>query len=226
MTLFEPVFRALDQAGVRYVVVGGVAVVLHGHARLTADLDLAVDLNPEPARTAIEALVGLGLRPTVPVDPAMFADAETRDRWVSERNMRVFSMRHLDDPLNQVDLFVDEPIPFEELWGRSIEVALENLRVRIASIPDLITMKELAGRRLDEGGHRRATTDPRGGISMKRASDRVADEDDAREARQRERIRVVLAGTTPAERLAWLEAAIAFAARAGALPRPDPSPRG
>ena len=61
---------------------------------------------------------------------------------------------------------------------------------------------------------------------MKRASDRVADEDDAREARQRERIRVVLAGTTPAERLAWLEAAIAFAARAGALPRPDPSPRG
>ena len=150
MTLFEPVFRALDQAGVRYVVVGGVAVVLHGHARLTADLDLAVDLNPEPARTAIEALVGLGLRPTVPVDPAMFADAETRDRWVSERNMRVFSMRHLDDPLNQVDLFVDEPIPFEELWERSIEVALENLRVRIASIPDLITMKELAGRRLDE----------------------------------------------------------------------------
>lgn len=42
MALFEPVFRALDTSGARFVVVGGVAVVLQGHARLTADLDLVV----------------------------------------------------------------------------------------------------------------------------------------------------------------------------------------
>ena len=39
MSLFEPIFEALNRQNVRYVVVGGVAVVLHGHARLTADLD-------------------------------------------------------------------------------------------------------------------------------------------------------------------------------------------
>jgi hypothetical protein len=47
--LFRPVFEALDAARVRYVVVGGLAVVLHGHARLTADLDLMIDLASEPA---------------------------------------------------------------------------------------------------------------------------------------------------------------------------------
>jgi len=41
--LFEPVLAALDANGVRSVVVGGVATVLHGHARLTADLDLDIE---------------------------------------------------------------------------------------------------------------------------------------------------------------------------------------
>jgi hypothetical protein len=75
VALFEPIFDALGRADVRYVVVGGVAVV-HGHARLTADLDLAVDLAPEQALRAIETLVELGLRPAAPLDPAEFADRQ------------------------------------------------------------------------------------------------------------------------------------------------------
>jgi ABC-type tungstate transport system permease subunit len=43
VSLFEPVFEALNGAQVRYVVVGGFATVLHGHARLTADIDLVID---------------------------------------------------------------------------------------------------------------------------------------------------------------------------------------
>ena len=50
--LFEPVLEALNARDVRYVVVGGLAVVLHGHARLTADLDIAVDLSPGQAAKA------------------------------------------------------------------------------------------------------------------------------------------------------------------------------
>ena len=44
MALCEPVFRALNATGVRYVV-GGLATVLHGSARFTADADLVVDLR-------------------------------------------------------------------------------------------------------------------------------------------------------------------------------------
>ena len=39
MLLYEPLFRALNASGTRYVVVGGVATVLHGYARLTADIE-------------------------------------------------------------------------------------------------------------------------------------------------------------------------------------------
>ena len=39
MPLYEPLVRALNASGTRYVVVGGVATVLHGYARLTADIE-------------------------------------------------------------------------------------------------------------------------------------------------------------------------------------------
>ena len=47
MPLFEPVIRTLNASGTRYVVVGGLATVLHGHARMTADIELIVDLELE-----------------------------------------------------------------------------------------------------------------------------------------------------------------------------------
>ena len=75
--IYQPVFDALARADVRYAVVGGVAV-LHGHPRMTADLDIAVDLAPEAAAQSIAALTDLGLRPRVPVDASDFADPVAR----------------------------------------------------------------------------------------------------------------------------------------------------
>ncbi len=80
MSVYEPIFQALNTAGVRYVVVGGLATVLHGYARLTAGVDLAVDLAPEEASRVIQALAAKGFRPQAPVDPKAFADRTTRDQ--------------------------------------------------------------------------------------------------------------------------------------------------
>lgn len=49
MTDFDLVFAALQATGVRYVVVGGVAVNLHGYQRFTKDIDLVIELAPERA---------------------------------------------------------------------------------------------------------------------------------------------------------------------------------
>jgi hypothetical protein len=146
MALFEPIVEALNRNHVRYVVVGGVAVVLHGHARLTADLDLAVDLSPSEARNAVETLVALGFTPRAPVDPSGFADPSTRARWIAEQGMKVFSMWDPANPMRSVDLFVDNPVDFEELWAGSELIPLVGTEVRVASIPDLIRLKQLAGR--------------------------------------------------------------------------------
>lgn len=149
MSLYVPVFEALNDMQVRYVVVGGLATVLHGYARLTADIDLIIDLEPQEVRKGIDALAKHGMIPRLPVDPYDFAKPDIRRHWIDEKNMRVFSMWKPDEPLVSVDLFVEHPIEFDQLWSRAEVTDLGPVSVRIASIPDLITLKRLANRPQD-----------------------------------------------------------------------------
>ncbi|MEC4679883.1 MAG: DUF6036 family nucleotidyltransferase [Nitrospirota bacterium] len=149
MAIFAPLFDALSKSNVRYVVVGGLATVLHGYPRLTVDIDLMVDLAPEQAEKVISTLTSLGLVPQLPLDPTAFANPQTRQTWNREKNMQVFSMIDPQNPLRIVDLFVENPIPFEDIWGRSITVQVNTVSIRIASLVDLIHLKRLAGRPQD-----------------------------------------------------------------------------
>ncbi len=148
MTLLEPIFDALNEAQVRYVVVGDVAVVLRGNARLTADLDIAVDLDPDQAGKAIRALTSLGLRPRIPVNATEFSDLAAREGWARERGMTVFTLADPDDPFRSVDLFIENPIDFEELWARSDVVDLSGTSVTVANV------ETMTDRRTDDGWER------------------------------------------------------------------------
>jgi predicted nucleotidyltransferase len=143
------VFAALDEAGVRFVIVGGLAVVAHGHARLTVDTDLVIDLDEEPAVRAMDALVALGLEARAPVDPRQFADPKARRSWIEDKGMLVFSFFDPRDQVPELDVFVEYPVPFEELFARSVEKTVGGRPVRVASIDDLIGMKRRAGRPKD-----------------------------------------------------------------------------
>lgn len=149
MSLFFPLFNALNTGGVRYVVVGGLAAVLHGFARLTADVDLIVDLEPVEAERAVRVLSELGLRPRAPVEAFHFADRAIRESWVRDKGMRVFSMWDPAQPMREVDLFVEHPINFLEVYERSELIAVGKTQIRVASIEDLIALKRLAGRPQD-----------------------------------------------------------------------------
>ncbi|MBX3301314.1 MAG: nucleotidyltransferase [Nitrospira sp.] len=149
MSVYEPIFKILNAAGVRYVVVGGVAALLHGHARLTADVDLAVDLAPQEALKMIRALADNGFRPQVPVLAEMFADPAVREEWLQEKHMRAFSLVDHTNPMRVVDLLLQPEVPFEELLARSQKGVVGETPIRIASLDDLIALKRSAGRPQD-----------------------------------------------------------------------------
>jgi hypothetical protein len=146
---FTGLFSVLSAAGVRFVVVGGLAMLLHGFDRLTADVDLVIDLASDAARSAVEALTKAGYRPLAPVDPAAFADAARREQWRRETGMQVFSLWDTTNARPTVDLLLQSPVPFEELWRDSSLVTLSGLSVRIASAAHLIRMKQASGRPQD-----------------------------------------------------------------------------
>jgi hypothetical protein len=143
------ILRALSEADVRAVVVGGVAVVLHGHPRLTADLDLVLDPTEDNVATALGVLQEQGLVPRLPVPAEHFADAETRERWRRERQLTVFALPDPQDPRREVDLFAAAPVPFEELWRCSRVVVVADVEIRVAGLDHLIAMKRETGRPQD-----------------------------------------------------------------------------
>jgi predicted nucleotidyltransferase len=145
----EWVLAPLEQAGVRYLVVGGVAVVLHGYLRTTLDLDLVLQLRRDNVDRALTALAELGFQPQVPVPLSSFADPQNRQTWHRERNMTVFSLWHPDHPGFAVDLFVQEPFDFDSVYARALRVPLEGLEVTVISREDLLAMKRAAGRPRD-----------------------------------------------------------------------------
>lgn len=145
----QAIFSALETAGVRYLVVGGVAVVLHGHPRFTADLDLVLALEPENVGAALEALRGLGYAPRAPVDPEGLADPATREDWIRSKGMTVLSFSSPAHPTTEVDLFVEEPFPFDEAHERALRADLGEVRVQVASLSDLIAMKRRTARPRD-----------------------------------------------------------------------------
>lgn len=149
MSLYLPLFKALNDADVQYIVVGGLATVLHGYARLTADIDLVINLDQREAEKAIKAITAAGLKARLPVDPMQFANEAIRESWISEKHMLVFSFYDPANPLLILDVFVREPFPFQEMLARAVPMDIGGITVPVCAIKDLIAMKQNTGRSKD-----------------------------------------------------------------------------
>jgi hypothetical protein len=123
------VFDRLERDGIRYAVISGVAVVLHGHVRPVADLDVVIDPAPGEAARALHALAGLGFVPSIPLPLSM-----------------VTVLRMFDRSQREVDVFVRYHIPFDRLWANSRHVRVGGGVARIVSLEHLLQAKRINGR--------------------------------------------------------------------------------
>jgi predicted nucleotidyltransferase len=146
----EAIARALNEAAVPFIVVGGLAVNAHGYGRATQDIDLVISLDPAAVRRAFHALASLGYGPRVPVTAEGFADPAQRARWMTEKGMTVLNFhsdRHRETP---VDVFVSEPFDFNREHGLAlVEEVAPGVPLRIVRLETLLRLKEDAGRPQD-----------------------------------------------------------------------------
>ncbi len=146
----EAIVRALNEAVVRFLVAGGLAVSAHGYLRFTKDADLVLELTPENIRAAFAALARVGYRPLVPITAEEFGDSALRARLIRDKGMRVlqfWSDAHRETP---VDVFVHVPFDFGDEYARAlVKPLLDAGDVRFVSIPTLIRMKQEADRPQD-----------------------------------------------------------------------------
>lgn len=147
LSSFEAIARALQEAGVRYVVAGGLAVNAHGYLRFTKDVDIAVQFVPENVHAFFKAVRSLGYSPSVPVTANQFADAAQRQKWIAEKNMTVLQFWSDAHRETSIDVFVTEPFDFDaEYNGGLVKPLYQGLDVHFVSLQTLIKMKKEVGR--------------------------------------------------------------------------------
>jgi hypothetical protein len=135
---------ALARAGVDFVVIGGVAVVLQASPRFTRDLDICYALDTANLERLGALLVSLDARlREVDEDVPFVPDART---------LRGTQMLTLTTREGNLDLLVDPPGSpgYAALRRRADVVDLDGASVRVASLEDLLAMKRAAGRPQDE----------------------------------------------------------------------------
>ncbi|MGI9087275.1 MAG: nucleotidyl transferase AbiEii/AbiGii toxin family protein [Chthoniobacterales bacterium] len=146
----EAIVRALNEAKVQYLIVGGLAVNAHGFVRLTRDVDIVLGLDPANAALGLNTLLAIGYRMAIPAKPEAFADAETRDRWRREKQMIVLKLWSDDHRRTPVDIFVYEPFVFaEESRAASVLEVCPGVKAPVVSLATLLEMKRTAARPQD-----------------------------------------------------------------------------
>jgi hypothetical protein len=147
---FESLAAALEAAGVRYLVAGGLAVGAHGYLRFTKDVDIVIQLIPDNIERTFTALASLGYRPIVPITMKQFSNSELRQSWVRDKGMQVLQFWSDAHRETSVDVFVTEPFAFDEEYARALVTPLhDKLSIRFVSLATLIRMKEEANRPQD-----------------------------------------------------------------------------
>ena len=149
MDFFLPILKALSDSKIRYLVAGGLATVLHGHMRLTGDIDIILDLEDENCKKALTILNSLGFKPRAPVPIMDFADPKRRASWIKEKGLKVFSLCATSEFPIEVDIFAESPFPFKLLWDNSVSKNIGDISVKVLSIAHLIQLKKMAGRPQD-----------------------------------------------------------------------------
>lgn len=130
----QDVFRSFQRHEVRYIVIGGVASVLHGVPRVTFDLDILIEATAENAERLLAALTEIGF-----ATATMTSAEEVVDHEITVFNDRV-----------RIDVQTRTPgVSFADVWGRRKTVTYQGQDFFILSKEDLIASKRASGRDVD-----------------------------------------------------------------------------
>ncbi len=142
-------FRALQDEQVEYVLVGGLAVNLHGVERATMDVDLVLAMDDPNLKRFLRAARRMELRPSLPVALESLCDASQLDQWAREKHMIAFALRAPAPALPTVDVIVRPVVSFRQMHRNRISKDVGGVALHIASIDDLVSLKTGTGRQKD-----------------------------------------------------------------------------
>lgn len=142
-------FAALHRHRVEYALIGGLAVALHGVERNTMDIDISVVVSPENMQQLVSTAKELGLKPMLPVPLETLTQIDTLKEWHALRNLQAFSLHGSGPAGVSLDILLFPPVDPAAMCQRAITLDVGGVPVVLATIDDLIALKQSAGRPID-----------------------------------------------------------------------------
>lgn len=134
---FRDFLSALNKNEVRYILVGGFAVILHGYPRTTGDMDIWVERSPENYQRIKKAFLEFG----------MSVFDMTEENFLSHPNWDVFTY---GIPPVAIDLMIQvKGLDFETCFANAVLFEDDNVKIRTIHRNDLLKAKKQAGRAKD-----------------------------------------------------------------------------
>jgi len=134
LNLLKEVFASLQRHKVRYIVIGGIAAVLHGVPRATFDLDILIDANPENAKNLLNAFL----------EARLGTAALTTPEELLLQEITIFKDRV------RIDVQTSTPgLKFEQAWEHRDTMEYQKQVFYVVSHDDLVKSKKAAGRPVD-----------------------------------------------------------------------------
>src|SRR3954467_15279343 len=133
---FKGLLESLNLAGVRYLVLGGYAVIFYGYQRVTKDLDLWISTDPANAQKVAHTLQEFAGFTRQQANPSMF-----------KTKGKVFVVGR--EPVRVDILTAADALSFEECYARRKVVEWDGVKVPLVSLNDLRHNKKASGRAKD-----------------------------------------------------------------------------
>ncbi len=132
---FKEFIASLNDNNVRYLVVGGYAVALHGHPRYTKDLDVWVDCSQANAVAILRALAQFGMGSL---------GLTENDFLVPDQVVQ------LGYPPNRIDILLSiSGVIFDKCYAKRVVVEIDQVKVNFIDLENLKLNKKAAGRHQD-----------------------------------------------------------------------------
>lgn len=133
---FQDFLKSFNKNGVKYILVGGYSVIVHGYSRTTGDMDLWVEKSKENYNKIVHAFYNFGM--------SLF---DMNEENFLENNLDVFTFGR--DPV-RIDILTElKGVKFSNAFANSEIHLLDEIPVRVIHFKDLIQSKKAAGRHKD-----------------------------------------------------------------------------
>ena len=143
-------FKKLFEAEVHYLICGGLAVNIYGIPRMTADIDLLVSFEEENVKKFEKVLDELAFASVVPIQLNTLLDDTKREAMIEEKNLIAYSYYNKRSNFMNVDVLIDVPLSFQDMWENREKREIENFEINIVSLDHLIDLKKYANRNQDQ----------------------------------------------------------------------------